>query len=125
MPEKQSRESIEAELNANDVERAIANLRGTMRDLEEFERQLQQLERKHGLTSDRSKPLDERMAAVGMRQEAIDHMSIMFDAVTKILGGRADEIPDHVRLQLAEAADAEILAGDLLQDVLDARRGQP
>jgi hypothetical protein len=125
MPEKQSRESIEAELNATDVERAIANLSKAMRDFEEFERQLQQHERERGLASDRTKPLDERMAAVGMRQEAIDHMSIMFYAVTKILGGRADEIPDHVRRQLAEAADAEISAVDLLQDLLDARRGQP
>lgn len=124
MPMKQTRESIEAELNANQVERAVARLRETVRDIEEFEKRLQEEEKEWGITPVPSKPVVERMAAVGMTQEAIDQVAAMLDALPKIVLGKMDEIPDRVRRGLAETADAEISAVDQLQDILDARRAR-
>jgi hypothetical protein len=122
MPEKQTRESIEAEMTASEVERAVAKLQEAMRDMEEFERRLQHEEREWGITPIPSKPLVERMAAVGMSKEVIDYVSDMLGAVTKIGLGRIDEVPHRIWRDLTETADAEISALDQLQDLLDARR---
>jgi hypothetical protein len=64
MPKKQTRESIEADLNASEVDRAIAKLQETMRDMQEFDRRLQSEEKECGITPVSGTPLIERMAAV-------------------------------------------------------------
>ena len=65
------------------------------------------------------------MAHLGMSPEAIERVGELFDAAAKIRQGEIDEIPDHLRRELAKTAEAKISALDQLQDVLDARRRQP
>ena len=77
-----------------------------------------------GIRIKKTKPLAERMAAVGMSKQAIDRISSLFDAFDKVRLGRMDEVPEDIRLKLADSADAKISALDQLQDVLDARRSK-
>jgi hypothetical protein len=81
MSKKQSRE---AELNTSEIERVRARLRETLLDIEELETRLQDEERKCGITPAPSKPVVERMAAVGMPREAIDQLADMLDTLTQI-----------------------------------------
>jgi hypothetical protein len=120
VPKKQTRETIEAELNATDTERLLELANEVLREIDEVEAGLWQMEKERGLPdSCHAKPLLERMANLGMRQEAIDRVGEMLDAMTKTQG-KIDELPDRVRRELAKAADAEISALDQLQDILDA-----
>ena len=121
MPQKKTHENIEAELNANGVDHVVAKLRETLHDFEELERRLQEAEKELGITSLPSRPLVERMTAVGMSKEVIKQVSEMCDTIAKIAGGRTDEVPDSIRLELAEPADAQISVMDLLQDILEGR----
>jgi len=92
-----------------------------LREIDEVEAGLRQMEKERGLPdSCHAKPLLERMANLGMRQEAIDRVGEMLDALTKTQG-KIDELPGRVRQELAKAADAEISALDQL-DILDAAR---
>jgi len=124
MPKKQTRKTIEAELNASETERLIEQTNDLLRELDEVEALLRQMEKERGLPdSCRAKPIAERMAHVGLRQEAIDRVGEMFDAMTKMRQGKTDELPDRVQQEFAKAADAEIAALDQLQNIiLDARR---
>ena len=123
MPAKQTKESIEAELNASERDRAVQRMREVIRDHEEFERDLQEREAEAGLpTFYRSKPIVERMAAVGMSQAAIDHVSTWLDAINKIGSGRSDELPDHVKGELAADADAELSGAELLAGIVQNHR---
>ena len=125
MPEKQTRVSIEAELNATETERLINLVKEILCEIDEVEVGLRQMEEERGLPSDSSKPLVDRMAHLGMSPEAIERVGELFDAAAKIHQGEIDEIPDHLRRELAKTAEAKISALDQLQDVLDARRRQP
>ena len=91
---RQSRESsIEAELTASEVERLRARLLEALRDIKEFEKRLRDEETKLGITPVSSKPVVERMAAVGMPQKAIDMMSDMLDTLTEIALSYIGETP--------------------------------
>jgi hypothetical protein len=126
MPKKETREAIEAELNATETERLRNRIEEIFHEIEELEATLQQIEEDRGLPSFiRSKPLVERMTNLGMSQEAIDAVGDMLDAMTKAVQGKMDEISGEVRQGLAVVADAEISALDQLQDILDARRRRP
>ena len=76
--------TIEAELNTSEIECLRARLRKTLHDIEEFETRLQDEERKCGITPAPSKPVVERMAAVGMPREVIDQLADMLDTLTQI-----------------------------------------
>jgi hypothetical protein len=119
MPDRQTRESIEAELNASEVERAMRRCREVLHDIRELQRRLEE-ERSWAITPLPDRPLVERIAAVGIGKEAIQQVSDMLDAIKKLVSGRADEIPVGMRRGLAETADAGISALDQLQDILDA-----
>jgi hypothetical protein len=125
MPKKETRETIEAELAATEVERAIARCREVVRDVQDLEKRLQEQEREWGITPLPSKPLIERMAAIGMSEVTVQHVSDMLDAITRIVSGEMNGLPEGARLSLAAMADAEISALDQLQDTLDVRRRQP
>jgi hypothetical protein len=83
---------IEAELNTSDIECLRVRLRETLHDIEEFETRLQDEERKCGITPAPSKPVVERMAAVGMPREVIDQLADMLDRLTQIAPGIIGEI---------------------------------
>jgi len=84
MPKQQTREAIEVEMNADQVERLVE-------DIEEFERRLQEVEKGWGIAPSPNKPLMDRMRAVGMSKKAIDGVSDMLEAITTIALGRMDE----------------------------------
>ena len=102
MPEKQTRESIEAELNATETERLINLVKEILCEIDEVEAGLRQMEEERGLASDSSKPLVDRMAHLGMSPEAIERVGELLDATTKIVQGEMDKIPDHVRRELCQ-----------------------
>jgi hypothetical protein len=70
----------------------------------------------------RSKPIVERMAALGYDQAAIDHVKTWLDVLTKIVSGRQDELADHLKNEFAADADAELTGVELLADIVQNRR---
>ena len=107
MPVKQTRESIEAELNASKRERIALQLQELVREAHLVENDLRSLEDEHGIPEfARSRPLPERMAAVGMSRAVIDRVQIMMlDALDMVRQGRSDDLPDDVKSELAAQAD--------------------
>ena len=94
MRKGQSREgSIGAEPTASAIERLRTRLLEALRDIKELENRLQDEEKKLGMTPVPSKPVVERMAAVGMPQEAVDMMSDMLDTLTEIALSYSGETP--------------------------------
>jgi hypothetical protein len=77
----------------SDIEGMRSKLRETLHGIEEFETRLQDEERKCGITPAPSKPVVERMAAVGMPREVIDQLADMLDTLTQIAPGIIGEIP--------------------------------
>jgi hypothetical protein len=124
MPKKETRESIEAELNASERDRLLKKLEDMAKDWHMVVADLCAREDQQGLpTFYRSKPLVERMAAVGMSKEAIERVRTWLAVITTIdRTNSVNDLPADIRLELAEAADAEISALDQLQDVLEAAR---
>jgi hypothetical protein len=66
------------------------------------------------------------MAHVGMSDGAIAHVRDWLAAISTIVGPEGPNgLPDHVKKQLAETADAELSALDQLDDIVRAnRKGQ-
>lgn len=103
MPAKETRESIEAELNGGERERLLQKFRELVQNCGKFERALQEREAKAGLpTYVQSKPIVERMAAVGM----IDHVKTWMDSIVKI----------------NDQADAELSGAELLEGIVQNHR---
>ena len=123
MPTKQTKESIEAELNATERDRVVRKLQDVAQEAVEWEKRLQEMEDETGLPSFyRSKPLVERMAALGMSQGAIEHARTWLNALSKVASGRSDELPDHLKQELADEADAELTGAELLADIVQTHR---
>jgi hypothetical protein len=123
MPTKQTKESTEAELNASDVERIALQLQEVARDAELVEKDLCALEDELGIPEfARSLPLPERMAAVGMSCAGIERLSTLLDALEMVRQGRRDELPDRVKSELADLADAELSGAEQLAAIVDRER---
>jgi hypothetical protein len=123
MPTKQTRESIEADLNASEEDHAVRKLRNMIDETYELDRYLQKMEGRLGLPAFyRSKPVVERMAAVGFSQTAIDHVQTMFDAIPKILSSRGNELPEDVKRELAADAHGELVGAELLAGIVESHR---
>ena len=89
MPAKQTREAIEAELNASERERIALQLQEVAGDIDIVEKELRALEDARGIPEfNRSKPLPERMAARGVRQATIERISTFMYALDKVRQGR-------------------------------------
>ena len=127
MPQKETRESIEAELNASKRERIALQLQELVREAHLVENDLRSLEDEHGIPEfARSRPLPERMAAVGMSRAVIDRVSKSLDALDMVRQGRSDDLPDDVKSELAAQADAELSGAEQLAAIVDQRRkGSP
>jgi len=113
MPEKQTRESIEAGLNPRERDRLLKKLEDMAKDWHMVVADLCARENQQGLPAFyRSKPLVERMAAVGMSKEAIARVRTCLAVITTIdRTNGVDDLPADIRRELAETADAEISAG--------------
>jgi hypothetical protein len=123
MPTKQTKESIEAELNASERDRILAELRETIASIDEFERELQTLEARHGLpASQQSKSLAERMAALGLRQASIDSVQKYVEAFALIDASRTDEVAHDIKQGLAKQADAALTGAELLAKIVSEVR---
>jgi hypothetical protein len=119
-PTRETRETIKAELQMGERERIVVELRSVIHEIEEFEAQFQALEREAGLPGFyRSKPITERMAHLGMSQEAIDDVGQLLDAMEKVMLGRGDEMSDITKRMLAERAEAEWSAVDQLATIVE------
>jgi hypothetical protein len=89
MPEKQTREGIEAELNASESERISFQLQEVVREAEFVEKDLRALEDEHRIPEfARSRPLPERMAAVGMSRAGVERLSTFLDALSTVRRAR-------------------------------------
>jgi hypothetical protein len=76
MSTKQTSEATEAELIAGDSEIVAQESQSILNNLDEMEKQVRTVEDAQGIPElARSKPLPERMAAVGMEQPLIDRVS--------------------------------------------------
>jgi hypothetical protein len=116
-----TKEEIEAELNADEQTRLIAKIRAILRDFDEFETVLCALEDEEGLpTFYRSKPIVERMAHLGMSKEAIEHVRTWLAAFETICRAGPNDLPDQVKRELADMADAELSALDQLDSIVRA-----
>jgi hypothetical protein len=123
MPTKQTKEEIESELNASGKDRVIQKFRDLLQDHAEFEKRLQEQEAELGLpTFYQSKTIVESLAAVGYDRAVIDHVKTWLDALNKIVSGRQDELPDHVKSELAVDADAELSGSELLAGIVESHR---
>jgi len=123
MPAKQTKKAIEAELNASERERIALQLQDVLNEFDEVEKQLRTLEDEHGIPEfARSRPLPERMAAIGMRQATIERISTFLGALEKVRQGRISEVPDHVKSELADQADAELSGAEQLAAIVDQQR---
>jgi hypothetical protein len=112
------REKIESKLRMRERERVVAECQ---RQFDEFERHLQVLEAERNLPPfDRSKPLVERLARLGMREDVIDKIQQRLAAFTGFAKG--DDPPESLKRSLAERADAEYSAFDQLAVLMESRR---
>jgi hypothetical protein len=122
-PTRQTRETIEAELRADEREKVVERVRSVIRELDEFETRVQALEKEAGLPFFyRSKPLAERMAHLGMSHESIEEVAGLLDAIEKLALGRADELSDAAKKMLAGQAEAELSAADQLATIIISRK---
>jgi flagellar biosynthesis chaperone FliJ len=122
MPAKQTREAIEAELNASESERIAFQLQEVVREAEIVEKDLRALEDERGIPEfARSRPLPER-AAVGMSRAGVERLSTFLDALEMVRQGRRDELPDHVKSELADLANAELSGAERLAAIVDQQR---
>jgi len=71
-------------IERGDIEGMRTRLQETLHGIVEFETRLLDEERKCGITPAPSKPVVERMAAVGMPREVIDQLADMLDTLTQI-----------------------------------------
>ena len=124
MPAKQTRETIEAELNASEIERIKIQFLEKLVEIEEMEEDLQEVEAARGLSeSNRLKPLPERMAALGMSREAIDRVRKYLDAFETLNArGGIDKLRADVKRELAARADAELTGAELLANIVQTHR---
>jgi hypothetical protein len=62
------------------------------------------------------------VAEIMARMDAMDTMDRSADAINKIASGRSDELPDHVKSELAADADAELSGAELLAGIVQNHR---
>jgi len=55
-------------------------------------------------------------------QDAIDHAQIWLNALSKIVSGHGDELPDQLKRELAEETDAELMGAKLLARIVQNHR---
>ena len=120
MPQKETRESIEAELNASKREQIALQLQELVREAHLVENDLRSLEDEHEFA--RTRPLPERMAALGMSRAVIDRVQMMLDALDMVRQGRSDDLPDDVKSELADQAAAELSGAEQLASIVDQQR---
>jgi hypothetical protein len=88
-----------------------------------MEKDLRALEDEHGTPEfARSRPLPERMAAVGMSRATVDRISKFMDALDMVRQGRSDDLPDDVKSELADQAAAELSGAEQLAAIVDQQR---
>ena len=114
------RERIEAELRMTEEEKTIANLQRTIEDIQEFDSMLCRLEALAGFPLFyRSKPIPERLKALGFPNDTIEEVNVCFAALDAIRQGRG--VPERAKALLAEREAAEQSALDQLAAIVKAR----
>jgi hypothetical protein len=110
MPTKQE---IEAELNASEKDRAIAEARATLVELSEFETMLRAAEREiwqpHWNHDD---PLVDRLARIGISKELIAQFQLLLDHMSAVASG--EPIPAELQKMANDISSAEASASQQL-----------
>jgi hypothetical protein len=114
-----TRELIEAELQMSQEEKTVANIQRAMHDIQGYDAMLSKLEALAGLPLFyRSKPISERLRALGFANEMIEGMNLCFDALDAI---REDcGLPERTKALLGEREAAEQSARDQLEAIVKA-----
>ena len=117
---RMDREKIEAELRTTEEENTIVNIQRTIEDIQEFDAMLCRLE----MLSDlplfcRSKPIPERLKALGFPSEMIEEVNLCFDALDAIRKGRG--VPERAKALIAGREAAEQSALDQLAAIVKAQ----
>ena len=118
-----TKEEIEAELNADERARTVKRLQEMQQEFEVFETFLCAREDELGLPRFyRSKPWTERLAHVGVSKEIIENFQASLDAMCTIVRTGPNDLPEHIKRELAEWADAKLSAAEQLADIVRAHR---
>ncbi|HEY7300949.1 MAG TPA: hypothetical protein VH684_23905 [Xanthobacteraceae bacterium] len=103
----------------SDEEKTVANIRRAVRDIEKYDDMLSRLEALAGLPLFyRSKPIPERLGALGFAKEIIDEINLCFAALDVIREGRG--LPERTKALLAQREAAERSALDQLDAIVKA-----
>jgi hypothetical protein len=114
------REKIEAELRMNEEEKTVANLWRTIEDVQEIDALLCRLEALAGLPLFyRSKPIPERLKALGFPSEMLEEVNFCFDSLDSMRQGHG--VPEHAKALLARREAAEQSALDQLAAIVKAQ----
>lgn len=113
---KLTKEEIEAELNASERDKAIANFQELLRDYEEFEATLRKAEAKiwqpHWSYND---PLLERLRRIGIDQEAIGQFKTWLDGMSALHAGKPlpPEFERQLKKQMADDETSTRLVAEM------------
>ena len=115
-----AREKIEAELTMTEEEKTIVNHQRTIEDVQELDAMLCRLEAWAGFPLFyRSKPIPERLKALGVPTAMIEEVNLYLDALHAITQGHG--VPERAKALLAEREGAEQSALDQLATIVKAR----
>ena len=121
MPIKETKQQIEAELNAGEPERARAKFRELIADRDEFETRLRHEERKvwqpHWSHHD---PYTDRFLRIGMNPQLAAEIGGRLAHLGDIIANR--QLPPHIRAEICEINAAGDSALNQLKAVIDARK---
>ena len=121
MPIKETKQQIEAELNAGEPERARAKFRELIADRDEFETRLRHEERKvwqpHWSHHD---PYTDRFLRIGMNPQLAAEIGGRLAHLGDIIANR--QLPPHIRAEIYEINAAGDSALNQLKAVIDARK---
>jgi hypothetical protein len=116
-----TKEELEAELNASEKDKAIAKLRELIADIDEWEADLQALEREvwqpHWSHSD---PLADRLRRVGFEGDKIREVERRMTVMGALI--RGEPIPSDIQAEIDSASAAEDSALSQLATVVSASR---
>jgi hypothetical protein len=114
-----TREQIEAELQMSQEEKTVANIRRAVHDIQRYDAMLSKLEVLAGLPLFyRSKPISERLRALGFENEMIEEINLCFDALDAIREDRG--LSERTKALLGEREAAEQSARDQLEAIVKA-----
>jgi hypothetical protein len=114
-----TRDQIEAELQMSQEEKTVAVIRRAVHAIQRYDAMLSKLEVLAGLPLFyRSKPISERLRALGFENEMVEEINLCFDALDAIREDRG--LSERTKALLGEREAAEQSARDQLEAIVKA-----